>query len=874
MAFLPTNANQLQAFAGALYGVQVGSKTLAQVNTDITAVGSLGAALNGYYNASFGTLTTSAVAAVIVKNLGLTGDAAKVGESYLKGQLDASPATRGQTVNTILNAFSNLTSDATFGEAAKAWNTKVDGAINYTGVEDAPSGTTNSTSGKEFVLTSEIDQVSGTANNDTIFASEDVLQSNDIINGLGGDDTLDFLATDLAADATVSPRTTNIETIKVGSDDAAQLATISLSQATGLKNVVFGTGDGDIAVSNGTKALSYDISGKHNSVADQFIQIGLKAAETAGLTDSLTVTLSGGAASIVRVSTGLEAMVLNVTADSTIGFTTAAGATSGTIVNDSGTAYVGLETLTIKGAGGLSLSDELTATDLVLIDASASTGKNSLYVGNGADVEVKGGTGADTIRFLGGDFTSADTVDGGAGADTLRVSLNATSTRAIDVTNVETLRVVATAAASLNMRGADFTSVRIDASAAADSGDDLTLNNLNGDETIVMRASGLAASEDTDIVFNDVTLNFDVQQDLGSVAIEVSNGGVMLDDVDLNTLTVNDTESVVITAKDYDNGLTINGIEGSALLELVLDATADVTVTTASDSLETVDATDVKGDLSFTATAVSTDFAISTGDGDNTLELDVVADDATVEISAGSGSDSITITETGVGINTGDVAIDAGDGDNTIDLSDITGEADITTGSGDDDITGGGAADAIDSGDGDDTVDGGAGADEITLGDGDDTVILTDEATTDSLEDFVVGDDLVQIDVSAIGSDLVDGNGDSLAADASVTIQSQLSSATTDIAVGTQILAFTDTLADAATMLGALDALSFAAAGTPADNDDILVLWTNGTNTFLSSVNVLITTDAIDDGGVTNTTMATFVGVTIATLTAANFEFI
>jgi len=76
MAFLPTNANQLQAFAGALYGVQVGSKTLAQVNTDITAVGSLGAALNGYYNASFGTLTTSAVAAVIVKNLGLTGDAA------------------------------------------------------------------------------------------------------------------------------------------------------------------------------------------------------------------------------------------------------------------------------------------------------------------------------------------------------------------------------------------------------------------------------------------------------------------------------------------------------------------------------------------------------------------------------------------------------------------------------------------------------------------------------------------------------------------------------------------------------------------------------------------------------------------------------
>ena len=763
MAFLPTNAKQLQAFAGALYGVQIGSKTLAQVNTDITAVGSLGATLNSYYNASFGTLTTTAVADVIVKNLGLTGDAATVGASYLKGQLDASPATRGQTVNSILNAFSNLTSDATFGEAAKAWNTKVDGAINYTGVEDAPSGTTNSTSGKEFVLTSEIDQVSGTANNDTIFASEDVLQSNDIINGLGGDDTLDFLGTDLAAAATISPRTTNVETIKVGSDDATELATISLSQATGLKNVVFGTGDGDIAVSNGTKTLSYDISGKHATVADQFIQIGLKAAETAGLTDSLTVKLSGGAASIVRVSTGLEAMVLNVTADSTIGFTTAAGVTSGTIVNDAGTAYVGMETLTITGAGGLSLSDELTATDLVLIDASASTGKNSLYVGNGADVEVKGGAGADTIRFLGGDFTSADTVDGGAGADTLRVSLNATSTRAIDVTNVETLRVVATAAASLNVRGADFTSVRIDASAAADSGDALTLNNLNGDETFVMRASGLAASKDTDIVFNDVTLNFDVQQALSSVAIEVSNGGVTLDDVDLNTMEVNDTESVSITAKDYDNGLTINGIDGDALLELVLNATADVTVTTVSETLETVDATDVSGDLSFTAGVISVDFAIATGDGDNTLVLDVEVAGVTVEVSTGSGNDSITVTDTG--ITAGDVAIDAGDGDNTINVSTLAASADITTGSGDDVITGGAAADAIDAGDGDDTVDAGAAADEITLGDGDDIVILTDEATTDSLEDFVVGDDLVQIDVSAIGSDLVDGNGDTLVAD-------------------------------------------------------------------------------------------------------------
>ena len=53
MSFVfPTNASQVQAFAGALFGVQVGSATMAQVNADILANGGLTATLNGYYSAT------------------------------------------------------------------------------------------------------------------------------------------------------------------------------------------------------------------------------------------------------------------------------------------------------------------------------------------------------------------------------------------------------------------------------------------------------------------------------------------------------------------------------------------------------------------------------------------------------------------------------------------------------------------------------------------------------------------------------------------------------------------------------------------------------------------------------------------------------
>jgi hypothetical protein len=84
-----TNALKVQAFAGAMYGIQVGTTTMAQVTADITSAGGLANALNGYYTSSFGSVANATVATTVATNLGLTGDALTNGVAYITAQLNA-----------------------------------------------------------------------------------------------------------------------------------------------------------------------------------------------------------------------------------------------------------------------------------------------------------------------------------------------------------------------------------------------------------------------------------------------------------------------------------------------------------------------------------------------------------------------------------------------------------------------------------------------------------------------------------------------------------------------------------------------------------------------------------------------------------------
>jgi len=69
----------------------------------------------------------------------------------------------------------------------------------------------------------------------------------------------------------------------------------------------------------------------------------------------------------------------------------------------------------------------------------------------------------------------------------------------------------------------------------------------------------------------------------------------------------------------------------------------------------------------------------------------------------------------------------------------------IIGGDGADTLTGGNGADTIDGGGGNDTITGGAGADNITLGAGADVLVLNQTATADTITDYSVSDDAIQL---------------------------------------------------------------------------------------------------------------------------------
>jgi hypothetical protein len=159
MSLIPTSTAIVQSFAGAMYGKQLGSVTLAAVNRDIDNLG-INSTLNAYFNYSFKSLTATEVATRVVTNLGIT-EGADNGIAYVVGVLAGKAANIwGQTISEILAAFSSMTADATYGAAATAWNSKVEAAASYTGAADVGVGTVVST----FTLTISLVSPSGLAN--------------------------------------------------------------------------------------------------------------------------------------------------------------------------------------------------------------------------------------------------------------------------------------------------------------------------------------------------------------------------------------------------------------------------------------------------------------------------------------------------------------------------------------------------------------------------------------------------------------------------------------------------------------------------------------------------------------------------------------
>ncbi|MDE2344694.1 MAG: hypothetical protein KGL63_15115, partial [Betaproteobacteria bacterium] len=127
----PNNTTEIAQFAAALYDVALGNPDMQSV-LSATSTQGLDPFLNAYYSAQFGSATNASVAQTVAQNLGLSGSALSLAETYVTDQLNAAaPDNRGATVATLLDQFAGLTGNATFGAAAQAWDNLISDAVTY-----------------------------------------------------------------------------------------------------------------------------------------------------------------------------------------------------------------------------------------------------------------------------------------------------------------------------------------------------------------------------------------------------------------------------------------------------------------------------------------------------------------------------------------------------------------------------------------------------------------------------------------------------------------------------------------------------------------------------------------------------------------------
>jgi len=755
MAF-PTNANQVQAFAGSLYGIQIGSVTMAQVNNDIVSSGGLNKALNSYYSASFGGLSTATVAATFAANLGLTGAALSEGTNYVIARLNAVAANaRGEVIADILNLFAGLASDATFGAAATAWNTKVAAAAVYTGTTDVAIGTVLS-SAKVFALTTNTDSgasFTGGAADDTFNADlstggANTLNALDRLNGGDGADTLNAV---LAANVTPAS-ITNIEAIVVTGLGGAR--TLGLANATGVTSVTASGSTG------GALTVSGIAAGAALAVQSQAVGADFQYASTTGV-QSATLSVSAVTGGAPITVDGVETIAVTATGAAS---TYQLAADAVTALSFGGSSN---QTVTLADMSAVSRFDASAATgnvNLTVINQSGLPGTTKLTVSGGSgndtllvsahtqsDIAVNAGAGDDTITHTA--IALADTVDGGDGTDTL--STNSTQANLLDaakpttytITNVETLSISDQLAAGTLTTQNLATSLNkvVLANSAADT------PLLEGPETVVGGAGAFTldlgsanAANTARVLGAALTLTDTGSATTDSVSIvnksTVTTSGLALDVLDGQNITSTGYESVSINTGAASGGarqdigtLTITPDSTSADVSLTLTGANNIdinSVTTSSTGLLTIDASGLAAQATGTVTFDLATTSQATGGKAN--------------ISGSAGDDSIVV---------GDFA------------------STVMGGAGKDTLTGGSAADNLQGGDGSDTLSDGGGNDTLTGGAGNDTIIMSGTSVN---VDAGEGDDTVNADATLTSGDVVNGGAgnDTLALDAAVTAES------------------------------------------------------------------------------------------------------
>ncbi len=444
----------------------------------------------------------------------------------------------------------------------------------------------------------------------------------------------------------------------------------------------------------------------------------------------LTVNKLSGANTITDVNN--EIVNLNITTGatkSTIAGIAATGVTALTVDGSSGLTLTAggmtsLKTITVKGAAGLTDSDLGGIGALTSVDASGTSGDNTVTLLS-TQTAYTGGSGVDTVTI---NAVSSKVIDGGAGTADVLVSNTATYAASTKNVNFETLQMggaangafVATGFSNLAagaITGASSFSnvaagVGLTLTGAAGFAVTYTLSDANGaSDVLPLTVKSAGTTEANSVIATGVeTVNVTLVDTLTTSHLAATET-LTLAGTGQKTLTFTGTTPLKLALVDTEvtltsvdaSGLTGTG-EGFAWTAPVLTSTAGVTVTgVAGAGTNALDFSSyVAGKVTYTG-----------GSGADTVVLGTAAKANVLNL--GNGTNTVTGASTGANVITGGTGADTfitgttgnnvinfGNGANTFTAT--TGNNTYTGGTGVDTVTVGGGSNSITSGTGNDVI--------------------------------------------------------------------------------------------------------------------------------------------------------------------------
>jgi hypothetical protein len=777
------------------------------------------------YLAFPGLVSSKAFVGSIYSNL-FNRPADEAGLKYWSDLLDAGKVTAGDMIQAITNGA--LTTDKTVLDnkieagtyftlqAATTAGYKYsadDGKAAIDGVTEDPatvaasktasdsSVARSAAAGKTFTLNASVDDITGTAGDDTFSGvvnsatpASNTVGAADVLDGGAGKDTLAITVATTAGAATIAGITTsNIETITVRNVDTGGFAaTLNSSNFVGATEFVSDRSTSAVVLDNISNA---DVTVKGNGStpnADTTINVG-----TTAVTDAF----------ILNIKDGVKAGAINVN-DAEADFTVAT-------VNSTGAANtVGAVNLSGAGAGG---GDHTIKT----LNVNAATNLTTAQLtGFAVDSSVViSGAAAKVALGLGKAAAFVDSIDAsGLTAGGLTVTLdNETDTKFVggqgsDVVTAGTAAYIAANTASINAGAGTDTLVVGNAPAlsTAASGAKFT-----GFESLEVKTNG--------------TIDLDVIAGITSIVVDNAAG------VDLNDVSTTQAGAITVQQSVTTNALDI-AVKGAAIVGQI-----DTVKVTADDGV-----------------AATSTVVLGTPVLANVEKLELVAvDNLTVAaLSGATGLTGVTASGAGtIGITTGAVAFaintslnaSAATGAVTIDagLANTNGLAITGSATAVNIITGSTASDVIVGGTGIDTISSSAGTDTINFASdsakdvfnidnltGKSTITNFDAATATTTEDLV---NVMNLEVDGSEVAITAAAGQVALTDDATIVVAQTAGAVGSLTTGgLQALVAADFTAATLTNVAAY----FTEKFTTANNfDKALVFLNDGTNTYAYYIN-------------------------------------